>query len=48
MLTEKQEIIVITKMDLISPDVLVKKIQEDVYIEEVYLIMNDLINLTKK
>jgi carboxyl-terminal processing protease len=29
-------------------DVLVKKIQEDVYIEEVYLIMNDLINLTKK
>jgi len=29
-------------------DVFIKKIQEDVYIEEVYLIMNDLINLTKK
>jgi carboxyl-terminal processing protease len=29
-------------------DVLLKKIKEDVYIEEAYLIMNDLINLTKK
>jgi carboxyl-terminal processing protease len=29
-------------------DVFIKKIQEDVYIEEVYLIMNDLIKLTKK